>query len=150
MNQDHVYLLWHRGQHKIGLSMCPRVRAYNLTGSDGALVHSFPSDDARLVERTLHHHYRDKRIRGEWFALTDADVAAFRAVERCDRPEDYPIPLDLIPRGVPLFVEVRSDLYEAAHRLAYIRRQTIRQVVMDALRLAMASPPPEEDRRVAQ
>ncbi|MDP6730244.1 MAG: GIY-YIG nuclease family protein [SAR324 cluster bacterium] len=36
--------------------------------------HSFETKAAEMVERQLHHHYSDKRVRLEWFRLTETEV----------------------------------------------------------------------------
>jgi len=54
------------------------------------IVASFETDDMYLAEKQLHNGYRDRRIRGEWFALTDFDVRRLNqirfyfAIERHD------------------------------------------------------------------
>jgi Meiotically up-regulated gene 113 len=38
------------------------------------LIHSIETDDMVGLEALLHERYADKRMNGEWFALSDEDV----------------------------------------------------------------------------
>lgn len=64
------------GLYKIGISSDPAKRLASLAIGPVAieLVLSHPFENAKTVERDLHNHFSDKRIRGEWFALQPADV----------------------------------------------------------------------------
>ena len=44
-------------------------------------IHQFKVNDMFGIERRLHDKYADKRANGEWFALTDNDVAEICAIE---------------------------------------------------------------------
>lgn len=37
-------------------------------------IHTVYCDDYHNLERYLHHYFKDKRVRGEWFDLTDKDI----------------------------------------------------------------------------
>lgn len=39
------------------------------------VVHVIESKDCNALEAMLHRHFESKRVRGEWFALSDADIA---------------------------------------------------------------------------
>lgn len=77
-----VYLArGHRGEYKIGHTSLVDRRM----GELGALapvplelVHEIKTDDPRGVEAYWHGRFKAKRMRGEWFALTAADVRAFK------------------------------------------------------------------------
>lgn len=70
------------GRHyKIGRSNSTGRRAYELAvqlPEKLSLVHAIETDDPVGIERYWHERFATKRANGEWFALTKADVAAFR------------------------------------------------------------------------
>lgn len=76
-----VYLLRSAdGRYKIGFSQNPEDRATAIgkqIGMDVQLVHVITTDRARFLEHDLHCRYASRRIQGEWFALTEAEVAEF-------------------------------------------------------------------------
>jgi DNA-binding XRE family transcriptional regulator len=74
---------------KLGRSFDPsaRVARFNTLPVGVHLVHKIESSDAKWLERVLHRRFSPKRIRGEWFALTDEDVAEIVAIRRRDPPE---------------------------------------------------------------
>lgn len=103
-----VYLAEMLGYHKIGISVDPAARLREINSpACPALVHSFPSREAFEVEGTLHLRFVRQHVRGEWFRLELADVAAIRPVARCDAVED--LPDDLRP-GNELLAFVGSEL----------------------------------------
>jgi len=82
-----VYLLKGRGgEYKIGRtgSDVDRRRSQLATGSavDLELAHEIRTDDPAGVEAYWHRRFADRRLRGEWFKLSAADV---RAVKRWRR-----------------------------------------------------------------
>lgn len=80
----YVYLMRaENGRYKIGISVDPEKRLADLrdgSAVDIELVHYFAAEDAAGIERVLHREYETKRVRGEWFALDEADVASICAV----------------------------------------------------------------------
>jgi hypothetical protein len=63
---------------KIGRARDIRKRRRNLQTGNPAqllLVGWINSDDDKLLERRLHHQFREHRRAGEWFAIQPADVA---------------------------------------------------------------------------
>lgn len=74
----YVYLMRSTGgEYKIGCSVSPERRLSSLkTGIpfDIELVYMFKVMNMRATEKLLHFRYAEKRIRGEWFALSDNDV----------------------------------------------------------------------------
>ena len=76
-----VYLLHCNGAYKIGhakvvdkrVSQIEPVMPYPVE-----VVFSIPTSDRFLMEAELHAHFRDRRLRGEWFALDEEDVLAVK------------------------------------------------------------------------
>jgi len=75
-----VYLLRNpeTGLHKIGESKVPAIRALAVgerLASPLVLVHLIHTPVcARRLEEAMHDHFGLRRVRGEWFRLTDEDV----------------------------------------------------------------------------
>lgn len=81
-----VYLAeGHRGEYKIGRTNLVDRRLGELGAMapvEYRLVHESKTDDPAGVESYWHRRYADKRMRGEWFRLTAADVRAFKRWKR--------------------------------------------------------------------
>lgn len=76
-----VYLMKSGSHFKIGRSNSVGRRAYELAiqlPEKLELVHVIETDDPVGIERYWHERFADRRANGEWFALTKADVSAFR------------------------------------------------------------------------
>lgn len=60
------------GLYKIGKSINPDVREKTLQGEDPytELIHTINAD----IEKFLHDKFKKKRVRGEWFKLSNRDV----------------------------------------------------------------------------
>lgn len=77
MNDDiprYVYVIGVTGMQavKIGAAFDCELRMANLQIGCPLLMDLFwkkPSDNARAMEKALHEHFADRRIRGEWFDL---------------------------------------------------------------------------------
>jgi uncharacterized protein with von Willebrand factor type A (vWA) domain len=77
----YVYLLRAGKRYKIGHAIAPLSRAMvisNMTPEGADRVHEIRTDDPRGIEEYWHKRFADKRGNGEWFALSAADVAAFK------------------------------------------------------------------------
>lgn len=77
----YVYLLRAGKRYKIGYAVAPLSRAMvisNMTPDGADRLHEIRTDDPRGIEAYWHKRFADKRGNGEWFALTVADVAAFK------------------------------------------------------------------------
>lgn len=88
----YVYLVHHpeSGAYKIGRSADPRTRLAQLAPKSACLelVATIMTTDSVWLERAMHLTFAHRRIRGEWFALSDDDVAVFTEVGAADGPED--------------------------------------------------------------
>lgn len=72
-----VYLLHHDGLYKIGMATKLSRRLMQISPRmphEVTLIHSIKTDDMVGLEALLHECYADKRMNGEWFALSDEDV----------------------------------------------------------------------------
>jgi hypothetical protein len=69
-----------KSQYKIGLSSDPdtRIKEYTKLPFEVKLVYLIKTFDMDLLEKHLHDAFVDKRIRGEWFSLEDADLKWIR------------------------------------------------------------------------
>ena len=81
LKAGHVYMLKHDNAYKIGHSIDAsrrykeiRVQMPHTTEE----VHVIETDDAVGIEAYWHNRFRDKRLGGEWFQLSAADVRAFK------------------------------------------------------------------------
>lgn len=80
-NLGFVYLMKSGKYYKIGRSVSPEKRAYEIrliTPEDIKLIHKIKTDDPVGIERYWHQRFKEKRFRGEWFSLTHQEVSAFK------------------------------------------------------------------------
>lgn len=80
----YVYLIQSKtGECKIGSSVSVSARLRQLQCANPgllSLLHAFPSANALQDELALHDAFAHKRIRNEWFALTESDISRIRAI----------------------------------------------------------------------
>lgn len=80
--QISIYVISVPGSTKIGISVDPANRLYNLQCSNPLMQltlefqSSGPSSKIRAVERDAHAHFDDRAIGNEWFAITPAEAIA--------------------------------------------------------------------------
>lgn len=78
-----VYVVKCGDHYKIGSSTDPqqRLRALQTAQPEAVtLVHTIESARYKYIERDLHRRFAGKRARGEWFALSDDDLAYIRGL----------------------------------------------------------------------
>jgi len=96
--KGYVYLIRaDNGLFKIGKTGNPKNRLKSLnTGSPCELryVSIIKTDNMDDLEERLHYHFSNKRIRGEWFALTDEDVDRISQLVELLRRNDAPTKTD--------------------------------------------------------
>lgn len=76
-NAGSVYILKYGSQYKIGCSNNIDKRLHDLnknTPHEITLIHSIETNNKYTLEKELHHKYKDKRVKGEWFDLLDSDI----------------------------------------------------------------------------
>ncbi len=75
--KGHIYVVESRGKFKIGKTkhLRSRLKKYVTENPDEVkTVHVFDGDDRELEEARIHKKFSQKRIHGEWFALSDEDL----------------------------------------------------------------------------
>jgi hypothetical protein len=83
--QGYVYLLRSGLYYKIGKAVDLKKRLNQIKlhlPFEVELVHAIEAFHPYEVEKHWHRHFADKRTNGEWFVLTDAEVAQFKSATR--------------------------------------------------------------------
>jgi hypothetical protein len=76
-----IYLIKHQnGLTKIGYSKTPRLREKTLQAEDPRLKMVAVKSGSMRQEKKLHRVFSEKRIRGEWFDLSDREIELMRFV----------------------------------------------------------------------
>ena len=103
MRKRYIYLITDGEYHKIGMTQQEDVyrRLRSIDSNAKTARENYSSAYAYVadisLERDLHRRFDDKRVRGEWFELDDADVAAIHNIldDECINDE-----LKLTPKSV--------------------------------------------------
>lgn len=77
------------GHCKIGWSKDPELRLEAISTATPFVVsifHRIASDDARWLEKRLHRKFESKHFRGEWFLLSEDDLALLSTFDRIVKP----------------------------------------------------------------
>lgn len=83
-NPGYVYILKSGDLYKIGQSAKPRKRFRQLrTGSALPIevVYMTKTPHYKVVEKILHNRLASKRVRGEWFALSEVDIQYIKQMD---------------------------------------------------------------------
>jgi len=78
---EYVYIIKTSFGSKIGMSRTPEVRIKSIVGSlpfGSEYYDYFLIDEAREKEDYFHKKYREQKIKGEWFNLSDKDIEDIR------------------------------------------------------------------------
>jgi DNA-binding XRE family transcriptional regulator len=85
-----IYLIRaENGLVKIGATDKPRARLSTLSSGSPVpleLLHTIATNDMPWLEANLHRRFKEKRARGEWFRLTEEDLALLLAWKRWNGP----------------------------------------------------------------
>jgi len=85
-----VYLIrGNDGRYKIGTSIKPnkRIRQLQTGNSDELdLIHIYESNNALIIETSLHNRYSYDRKKGEWFDMSIVDEVRF--LDNCKSIDD--------------------------------------------------------------
>jgi len=69
------------GYYKIGVSKTPIIRERTLQSQKPDIellfIEQFSKKEAYKFEKKLHNYFKKKRLRGEWFSLSEKDVDIF-------------------------------------------------------------------------
>ena len=79
----YVYLIWSQYGYKIGkaVNVKSRTKLFEVKLPFPIRVEHYAFfEDYTQAERTLHKHFHDKRLEGEWFSLAEADVALIKSL----------------------------------------------------------------------
>ena len=73
---DCFYIIRNEGNYKLGFSSNIKQRYNNYKSHLGFvdLIYIHESNDANIIETYFHNKYKDKRIVGEYFNLTENDI----------------------------------------------------------------------------
>lgn len=136
------------GPTKIGFSADPETRIGQLArrGHRPSLLLTIPTEDGRNLESALHDFFVDRRIRGEWFWLTEAEIDALRRGEPILEEDAGPFPeidkdvlqpkLPPIRRAgyTPMFTRIPASIRRRIDRLAENSERALNVEVARAIR----------------
>lgn len=77
----YVYLMQFGNEYKIGNASNVERRFRELKTQmpyEGKIIHTISTGDPEGIEAYWHQYFADKRLKGEWFALSPSDVKYFR------------------------------------------------------------------------
>jgi hypothetical protein len=80
-NIGYVYLIQFGDEYKIGTSNNVERRFRELKTQmpyEGEILHTITTGDPEGIEAYWHNYYKEKRLKGEWFNLSQADIRYFK------------------------------------------------------------------------
>ena len=87
--ENYIYLMRHQnGLVKIGKSVNPKARERTLQAEDPRLEMFYVAKKPERYERRLHQMFKEHRVRGEWFSLTDRQVQLVMFFLGCNELEN--------------------------------------------------------------
>lgn len=145
MDSGYVYLIHaSTGMYKIGKAKNPQARFSSLqTGNPGQLdlICTISSDSTSILEHNIHQRFINKHVRGEWFNLSDEDVAYLKTMAS---GLESPAPLE-VPQDVKLIlVMAHTKLDDALDQLQTWGR--VQPQTVDGLYRVMEQLKPELDK----
>lgn len=111
-----VYVLRaENGTHKIGMARDVAVRVQDIASFvpfQVEVVLTFATGHMRRLERSLHQCFADRRLRGEWFALTESDLDALASIGTSIAPEEIDDIIDTLSALVnaPETLSIEPDM----------------------------------------
>ena len=74
-SEGYVYLVKDSKYYKIGLTTNPKQRLQDIrsTNITAEIVFLFETENMYLLEKELHGFFKEKRVVGEWFELTEEE-----------------------------------------------------------------------------
>jgi hypothetical protein len=117
--EQDVYIAEHSdGFLKVGVSRDPwtRVEELDVGPHPLELRYVYPTDHAYRVEQTIHHYWSEHNVRGEWFDVTDRQLAELLAllpeIDRISSTGESTRRLDTIRGTAPaeLWTELKENV----------------------------------------
>lgn len=117
---DHVYIWGGEGIYKIGRAKNPlqRIRSFPIMPYPTGFAHILLTNDSKRLEHQLHIHFKEQRIQGEWFRLTDNDLATIPDIAKVPLVSEAEISSQNSLWQVLITAEPRlQSLYNEAHEI---------------------------------
>ncbi len=112
MNQAIYLIRAENGLVKVGRATAPKQRFSAIRVASPLpleLIHVAVVEDAQGVEAALHEEFADRRSHGEWYRLTEADIASvcqrYPATDVRYMGQLHPVLLGVTPEQYALFKE---------------------------------------------
>lgn len=132
MKPGFVYLLRaENGLCKIGRSQDPdaRLGTFGVFPIAVTLIHRIETNDMVWLERHLHRFFAEFRVRGEWFGLSQMQLAGLLSRGAWDRPAE-----DQVRHHVALYADIDADVKDRFTQLCAARGRKLAVEVQIALR----------------